>query len=71
LLTAIGFAVGFLKKDKKTTLGILVAIAIIWGLMHQVIWGFVALGELLLGYFMYELVKNNKNSKNPKDIEND
>ena len=63
LLTAIGFAVGFLKKDKRTTLGILVIIAIVWGLMHQFIWGFVALGELLLGYFVYDIIEGDKDSK--------
>ena len=71
LLTAIGFVVGFLKKNKQTTLGIIIFIAIAWGLMHQVIWGFVALGELLLGYFLYDIVEGSKDAKKSRDIEND
>ena len=71
LLTALGFAVGFLKKDKQTTLGILAVIAIIWGLTHQVIWGFAALGELLLGYFIYDIVEGNKAAIKLKDKEHD
>jgi hypothetical protein len=60
ILAAIGFGVGYLKKDKKTTLGILVGIAVVWGITHQAIWGFVALGELFLGYYVFDLVEDGK-----------
>lgn len=60
ILTAVGFAVGHFSKDKKHSLGVILVIATLWGMSHQVIWGLVALGELFLGYFIYEITEGEK-----------
>lgn len=57
LFSAIGVTIGSLVKEQKIAFGIIIAIAIIWGLTHRHIWGFVALGELFLGYFAYLIFK--------------
>jgi hypothetical protein len=53
LFMGVGLAVGHFVKEKKQALIVLVAIALLWGLSHRAIWGFVTLGELLLGYVVF------------------
>lgn len=53
LFTGIGIAIGYLVKDQKQALISALVISALWGLSSRAIWGFVTLGELLLGYFVY------------------
>lgn len=65
----VGFAIAKAFDDKKTALGLLLGIAVLWGASHRLIWGFVTLGELLLGYFLFELFDNNKSKNANTDLE--
>jgi phosphate/sulfate permease len=60
IFTAIGFAVGHFSNDKKQSLGIILVIAALWGMSHQAVWGLASLGELMLGYFIYEITEGEK-----------
>ena len=60
IFTAIGFAVGHFSKDKKQSLGIILVIAVLWGMSHQAVWGLASLGELMLGFFIYEITEGEK-----------
>lgn len=53
LFVSVGLAIGHFVREKKQALMVLVAIALLWGLSHRAIWGFVTLGELLLGYVVF------------------
>lgn len=60
LFTGLGIAIGHLVKEQKQALITAVVIAALWGLSSRAIWGFVTLGELLLGYFVYVIFIANK-----------
>jgi len=64
IFTAIGFAIGHFNDDKKQSLGIILVIAALWGMSHQMIWGLATLGELMLGYFIYEVTEGQKSKNN-------
>lgn len=49
-----GLVAKLIPEQKKSVLAIL-GIAIFWGIMSKSIWGFVALGELFLGYFIFKM----------------
>ncbi len=53
LFTGVGIAIGHFVKEQKQALITAIVIATLWGLSSRAIWGFVTLGELLLGYFVY------------------
>lgn len=53
LFVGVGLAIGHFVREKKQALMVLLAIALLWGLSHRAIWGFVTLGELLLGYVVF------------------
>jgi hypothetical protein len=65
LFAAIGVGVGKFVEDKKTALLIIVGFAVFWGVTHRAIWGFVTMGELLLGYVLVDLIS----AKPPSDID--
>lgn len=56
LFTFIGVILGMLFNEDKSIL-IIICIAIIWGISHKFIWGFVSLGELFLGYYLSKYIK--------------
>jgi hypothetical protein len=60
LFGAIGLAIGKFVNDRKVALGIILGIAVLWGMGHRSIWGFVTLGELLLGYFLFDVFLRGK-----------
>ena len=60
IFAGIGVATAHFTSTQKQALIIILMISILWGLSHRVIWGFVALGELFLGYFAYGLVTDAK-----------
>ena len=62
LFSILGGIVGKLVKEQKNSLFTLIGIAIFWGIMSKPVWGLVALGELLLGYFIVKLFFDKKES---------
>lgn len=55
LFVGIGLAIGYFVKKEKQALMAVSTIALLWGLSHRAIWGFVTLGELLLGYVVFKV----------------
>lgn len=55
LFSILGGIVGKLINEQKNAVLTVVGIAIFWGIMSKPIWGFVALGELFLGYFIFKM----------------
>lgn len=62
IFSAIGAGIKYFIAEEKVAIGIIIGLSILWGLSHQAIWGFVTLGELLLGYFVYGIVSKSKGS---------
>jgi hypothetical protein len=60
LFGGIGLAIGKFVNDRKVALGIILGIAVLWGMGHRSIWGLVTLGELLLGYFLFDVFLRDK-----------
>lgn len=56
LFSAVGAGIKYFIANEKNALILIVAIAVIWGVSHKPIWGFVTLGELFLGYFLYSII---------------
>ncbi len=56
LFFAIGICVGKFVEKKIIALGLMLGIAALWGASHRAIWGMVTLGELLFGYFLYDIL---------------
>lgn len=52
VFSIVGFIIGKFQNNQQTAFIIIIAIAILWGISHKPIWGFVSLGELALGYFI-------------------
>ena len=48
----LGFFISKTVRTDKTSVAIIIAIAVVWGLFNQAIWGLVTLGELFLGYYV-------------------
>jgi hypothetical protein len=67
IFTAIGFAIGHFSKEKKTSLIAILVISVLWGMSHQAIWGLATLGELMLGYFIYDVIEEKKIEVNEGD----
>ena len=55
IFCAIGAAIGKFSRNRKTALAIILGAAMLWGAAHMPIWGLVTLGELLLGYFLFDV----------------
>ena len=55
IFCAVGAAIGKFSRDRKTALAIILGAATLWGVAHMAIWGLVTLGELLLGYFLFDV----------------
>ena len=68
VFTGVGIAIGHLVKDQRQALITVVVIATLWGLASRAIWGFVTLGELLLGYFVYVISLPRKISHQPMGL---
>lgn len=64
--TIIGFIIGTMIEDIKKSAIIIVSISVIWGLSNAPIWGLVTLGELSLGFFIYTIIKSQKNLEDLK-----
>lgn len=56
LFSIVGVVIGYLSKNKIIALVVVIAISVVWGLTHRYIWGFVSMGEMLLGYFVYMVI---------------
>lgn len=67
LFGGLGLAIGKFLNDRKVALGIILGIAVLWGMGHRSIWGFVTLGELLLGYFLFDVFLREKSSGDGED----
>ena len=67
LFCGIGLAIGKFVSDRKVALGIIIGISVLWGMGHRSIWGFVTLGELLLGYFLFDLFLRDESGENGGD----
>lgn len=52
IFSIVGFVIGKLQNNQQTAFIIIIAVAILWGISHKPIWGFVSFGELVLGYFI-------------------
>jgi len=52
----IGLGLGKFVANKKVALALIIVLSIFWGLSHKEIWGLVTLGELLLGYFLFDVL---------------
>ena len=55
IFCAVGAAIGKFSRNRKTALAIILGAAMLWGVAHMPIWGLVTLGELLLGYFLFDV----------------
>lgn len=60
IFSALGAGIKHFISNEKGAIGLIVFIALLWGLSHQAIWGFVTLGELFLGYFVYSIAKTSQ-----------
>ena len=60
IFSVLGAGIKHFIANEKGAVGLIVFIAFLWGLSHQAIWGFVTLGELFLGYFVYSIVKTSQ-----------
>lgn len=70
LFTALGaFLAKASESDPKMGVGWIVAIAIFWGFTAAPIWGLAALGEMLLGYVVVNVVMPKKPSSGEKPPE--
>jgi hypothetical protein len=54
--TLLGFIIRKVITDDKSALIAILGIALIWGFTHQLILGFVTLGELFLGYTISNII---------------
>lgn len=61
LMVVVGFIIGSLIKDRIISVLAIFAIAIFWGIGHKPVWGFAALGEMILGYVLSILLNSSKN----------
>lgn len=61
LMVAIGFIVNILIKDRTGSFVAIFAVAIVWGITHKPVWGFAALGEMVLGYVLSMAFTSSKN----------
>lgn len=50
LFSLIGAGIAWFVREPRPAFLIMLAIAILWGLTTRMIWGFVTLGELMLGF---------------------
>ena len=57
----IGFLVGKFQSNQQTAFIIMIVIAVLWGISHRPIWGFVSFGELALGYFISRILQGRNN----------
>lgn len=63
----VGLAIGKFIKEKNLAIGVILGTSLLWGLSHGMIWGFVTLGEIFLGYFVIEFITKNKSSDSNKN----
>ena len=70
IFCAVGAAIGKFSRDRKTALAIILGAATLWGISHMAIWGLVTLGELLLGYFLFDVFFKGTNSTPQTEDEN-
>lgn len=50
LFTLIGAGISWFVREPRPAFLMMVAIAVLWGLATRMVWGFVTLGELMLGF---------------------
>jgi hypothetical protein len=67
LFVGIGFAIAKFVEDKKVALGLIAGVALLWGASHRSIWGYVTLGELLLGYVLFDVFIRQKQTESEQE----
>jgi hypothetical protein len=50
IFSLLGFGIGKFLASQKVALGLILAIAVGWGVSSKPIWGLITLGELMVGY---------------------
>ena len=70
IFCAVGAAIGKFSRNRKTALAIILGAAMLWGVAHMPIWGLVTLGELLLGYFLFDVFFKSAHSPPQTEDEN-
>lgn len=69
IFCVVGAAIGKFSRNRKTALAIILGAAMLWGIAHMAIWGLVTLGELLLGYFLFDVFFKGANSTSQTEDE--
>lgn len=62
IFTIVGFVIGSINRynSQSQSITIIAFISVIWGLSTAIIWGLVSFGEMVLGYFIFNLTYSNK-----------
>lgn len=57
VFTIVGFIIASTAQEESNAIGLIIIIAIGWGIAYAPIWGLASLGEMSLGYFIARMVK--------------
>ena len=57
VFTIVGFIISSVNKEENVAIGLIIIIAIVWGIATAPIWGLASLGEMALGYFIARMVR--------------
>jgi len=57
IFTIAGFVIGNIVPEKEKAFGTMIVVAIIWALAYSMFWGLVSFGELALGYFIAQMIR--------------
>ncbi|MCD4758963.1 MAG: hypothetical protein K8R39_11880 [Arcobacteraceae bacterium] len=58
IFTIVGFVINKINQDNESqAFGIIIVVAVIWGIAYAPIWGLASLGEMALGYFIAKQIK--------------
>ncbi len=52
IFTIIGFIIAAISKEESSAIGLIIVIAIGWGIFSAPIWGLASLREMSLRYFL-------------------
>ena len=57
IFTIVGFVIGNTIIEKEKAFSVMIVVAIIWAFAYSMFWGLVSFGELTLGYFIAQMIK--------------
>ena len=57
VFTIVGFIISSVSKEESSAIGLIIIIAIGWGIATAPIWGLASLGEMALGYFIARMMR--------------